>query len=73
MLSAEIKKEMRELGRSSRLREDMRYVAEGRHNPFFVDGKTDMNRLIEFLTESNAFINHKRRPFRRIKDKIMKL
>ena len=58
---------------SMSLREDMRRLRENRHNPFLRDGKVDIDAYIEFLNDYNAFINHTPRPFKPIKDGIMKL
>ena len=38
-----------------------------------IDGKIDMDRLLEFLTEYNEFINHKPKPFKPMVDREMKL
>lgn len=64
---------MLRLATSSSLREDMAYLAANRHNPIMAAGKIDLNRLIEFLTQFNEFINHKPKPFKPIIDKVMKL
>ncbi|MDO8444639.1 MAG: hypothetical protein Q7T53_00800 [Deltaproteobacteria bacterium] len=42
-------------------------------NPIMVDGRVDGDRLIEFLTGYNEFINHEPKPFKQIKDTMMKL
>ena len=73
MLNAEAKKELKELARSTQLREDMRRLEKSRHNPFLVDGKVDADRYIEFLKEYNAFINNAPKPFQRIIDRDMRL
>jgi hypothetical protein len=72
-LSEDEKKELLRLAGDSLLREDMEYVAAHRHNPLIIDGKIDMDRLIEFLTQYNEFINHKRQPFKPIDDREMRL
>lgn len=72
-ISEKAKEEMRELAASASLRDDMRHVAMHRHNPIMVDGKVDGDRLIEFLTGYNEFINHEPKPFKPIKDTMMKL
>jgi hypothetical protein len=51
----------------------MEYLLKNRHNPVVIEGEIDLNRLVEFLTEFNEFINHEPKPFRRIIDKNMKL
>ncbi len=67
------KEEMLRLAASSSLREDMRYLASHRHNPVLVNGKIDLDRLIEFLTQFNEFINHQPKPFKPMIEKVMKL
>lgn len=42
-------------------------------NPTLIDGKVDMDKLVDFLTQYNEFINHNPRPFKKIIDKDMKL
>ncbi len=72
-ISKQEKEEMLRLASSSSLREDMDYLASHRHNPVIVAGKIDLDRLIEFLTRFNEFINHKPKPFKPMIDKDMKL
>ena len=67
------REEMLRLAASLSLREDMNYLSAHRHNPVIVAGKVDLDRLIEFLTHFNEFINHKPRPFKPMVDKDMKL
>ena len=73
MLTNEQKKELLRLAKSSKLREDLRQVAKNRHNPFIVNKKINLDRILEFLTEYNAFINHTPKPFRKIIDKDIRL
>lgn len=73
MLSNEAKEELKRLVYSSKLKEDLRRISENKHNPFIANGKIDLDRLLTFLTEYNAFINHTPRPFRKIIDKVNKL
>lgn len=72
-LSEEERAELLELSRSESLRKDMMTVAENRHNPFMVDGEVDVDRVVEFLTQYNEFLNHPRKPFRPFIEKNMKL
>jgi len=67
------KEEMLRLAASSSLREDMEYLSSHRYNPVLVDGKVDMDRLIDFLTQFNEFINHEPKPFKPMIDREMKL
>lgn len=73
MLSRKEKEELVELAHSVSFREDMRKVAQGRHDPFFVNGKLDIDKFLIFLTEFNQFINHEMRPFKPIIDEEMRL
>lgn len=72
-ISDKAAKELLELSKSDSLRKDMQTVASQRHNPFLKDGKVDVDAYIEFLSEYNEFINHEPKPFKPIKDKIMRL
>lgn len=72
-ISEKAAKELLELSKSDSLRKDMQTVASQRHNQFLKNGKVDVDAYIEFLSEYNEFINHEPKPFRQIKDKIMRL
>lgn len=72
-ISEKAAKELVELSRSAKLRADMEKVASSRHNPFFKDGKADVDAYIEFVTQYNEFINHQPKPFKKIIDKDMRL
>ena len=72
-ISKQEKEEMLILAASSSLREDREYLSSHRHNPVLVDGKVDMDRLIDFLTQFNEFINHEPKPFKPMIDRDMKL
>ena len=52
---------------------DMKIIAEQRHNPFIKNGNVDVDAYIEFVTQYNEFINHQPKPFRRMIDNDMKL
>lgn len=72
-ISRQEKDEMLRLAASSSLREDMEYLSSHRHNPVLVEGKVDMDRVIDFLTQFNEFINHEPKPFKPMIDRDMKL
>lgn len=72
-ISRQEKEEMQRLAASSSLREDMAYLSAHRHNPVIVDEGIDIDRLIEFLTQFNEFINHEPKPFKPMIDREMKL
>lgn len=73
MLSKEEKRELLKVAKSSKLRSDFRKLSKNRINPFMVNGCVDMDSLLEFLTECNAFINHKPKTFRKMIDRKMRL
>jgi hypothetical protein len=73
MLDEKEKQEWMDLSRSRTFKEDMRYLQTNRHNPFLKDGNVDMDKLIEFLTLTNEFYNHRQKPFMPIIDTVMKL
>jgi len=73
MLSEKEKQEFTAIAEYRSLRDDMRYLAENRHNPFLKDGKIDIDRYIDFLNAYNEFINHTPKPFKPMIDRIMKL
>jgi hypothetical protein len=73
ILSDEEKKELLDMAASENLRHDFQRLSENRHNPFIINGKVNMDRLLAFLTDFNCFINHEARPFRRTVEKCNKL
>ena len=56
-----------------KLKGDFRKLSKNRINPFMVKGNMDLDRVLEFLNEFNAFINHTPKSFRKIIDKNMRL
>jgi hypothetical protein len=73
MLTEKEKQEAIDIAESESLKNDMRHIKEKRHNPFIKDGKVDIDGYIDFLNDYNSFINHAPKPFKPIKDRIMKL
>lgn len=73
MFSEEEKAELLMAAQSETLRRDMRIIAQNRHNPFMLNGKIDLDRVVTFLTEFNDFLGHPIKPFRKIIDKKMLL
>ncbi len=73
LISERERQELLRLAASPSLRDDMEYLASHRHNPALVNGIVDMDRLIEFVTQFNEFINHKPKPFVPMIDRDMKL
>lgn len=72
-LTVQEKKELLEMARSPKLRKDFKEIKRNRYNPFIVNGRLDIDRVIDFLTQFNDFIAHQPRPFRKIEDKKNKL
>ncbi|HCJ66890.1 MAG TPA: hypothetical protein DHV62_06070 [Elusimicrobia bacterium] len=68
-LTEEEKNELKKIVKSSKLRDDLRKIAKNRYNPFIINRKMDLDRLLTFLTEYNHFINHVPKPFHKIVDK----
>ena len=67
------REEMLALSRSQAMRDDAREVAERRHNPLLRDGVVSAQRVVEFLTQYNEFLNHPMKPFERPIEDNMKL
>lgn len=73
MLSKKEKQEWLAISESQAFREDMRHLKTNRHNPFLKHGKVDIDKLITFLTHTNAFFNHQPKPFKPMIENVMKL
>ncbi len=73
MLNKKEREELLKAAGSASLRSDMKHVSAHRFNPLMHEGNVDMDRLITFLSEYNAFINHTPKPFKPIKCTVMKL
>ncbi len=69
-MSKKEKEEMLRMADSAFLRNDMKHISKKRFNPVMTGCKIDMDRLITFLTEYNAFINHRPKPFKPMKDMV---
>lgn len=67
------KTELLRLVKSTSIKKDMELISNQRYNPVIIDGKVNMDRVLEFLTQFNEFINHEPKPFEAIIDKEMKL
>ncbi|MDP2643656.1 MAG: hypothetical protein Q8P24_01835 [Desulfobacterales bacterium] len=72
-LNRKEKKELRQIADSAVLKKDMQYLADHRFTPLTHGQHLSMDRWLAFLTEYNEFINHIPKPFKPIKDRIMKL
>jgi hypothetical protein len=66
-------RELIDLSKSDSLRKDMETVSSNSHNPFVRNGIVDADAYVEFVTEYNEFINHRRKPFVAMADRTMKL
>jgi len=73
MISEKEKQEWLESAKSESIRNDMRRLASNRRNPFFINGKVDIDGYIDFLNAFNDFINHAPKTFKPIKDHNMQL
>ena len=68
------KAELKACAASESMRADSERLRATRHNPFIIEtGKTDCDRVMEFLTEYNEFLNHPCKPRRVFVEKNMKL
>jgi hypothetical protein len=72
-LSDEEKEELRALAASGSMRADAGQLRATRHNPFIVNGEVDCDRVTEFLTAYNEFLNHPVKPRREFIERNMKL
>ncbi|ABQ27437.1 hypothetical protein [Geotalea uraniireducens] len=73
MLTDEEKAELRSLAASQSMRADSELLRAASRDPFIVDGKVDCDRVMEFLSEYNSFLNHPVKPCRQFIEKIMLL
>lgn len=71
-LSKQEREEFVSLSKSPKLKEDLRHFSDNRHNPFIINGDVDVDTFVKFLTEYSYFINHARKPFRKIVNRIAK-
>lgn len=67
------KTELKAFAASESMRMDSERLRATRHNPFMVNGIVDCDRVIEFLTEYNEFLNHPMKPHRKFIERNMKL
>ena len=65
--------ELLALSRSGAMRDDAAKLAANRHNPLLVDGEVSADRVVDFLTQYNEFLNHPMKPFRPPIETNMKL
>ena len=66
-LNKKEKEELQRVAASTLLRKDRQHLSANRFNPIMDGQKIDMDRLLDFLTEYNEFINHTPKPFKPIK------
>lgn len=67
VLSEEEKEELLKLSCSVQLKNDLQNIRKNRYIPFMRKGKINLDKYIKFLTLSNAFTNHKQKPFKKNK------
>lgn len=65
-LTEQEKKELKNIAKSKKLKEDLRKISNKRYNPFIVNGKINIDKYLDFLNEYNRFINHNMKPFKKI-------
>jgi hypothetical protein len=73
VISRAAEKELREAVRSESFRNDMKAVADSRHNPFIKNGHADADAYLVFVSDFNAFINHTPKRFEPMLDNDMRL
>lgn len=61
MLSPKVREELKKAAASSSLRDDMAAVTALRQPPWLRDGVVDADRWLDYLTEYNELINHRRK------------
>ena len=72
-LNKEEKEELLELSHSDRLKEDFQNIRNNRNQILKGKDDFDLDTFIKFLTQTNAFANHKKKPFKRIEGNKFKL
>lgn len=72
-LTDDEKSSLLNLASSTSMKADMKILAKQRYNPLVVSGEIDIDRVLEFMSEFNEFINHEPKPFKPIVDKEMRL
>jgi hypothetical protein len=73
MMTEKEKHELLQMAESEGLRTDMRRVMHAGKTPFDRNGQIDLDAFIEFLDAFNAFVNHRRKPFKPMMDGNMRL
>jgi hypothetical protein len=72
-LSNEEKDELIELSRSAQLKNDFQIMKINQHEHISIYGTYDLDTYIRFLTSTNAFADHRRKPFKKIEGNNFKL
>ena len=72
-LSNEEKDELIELSRSAQLKNDFQIMKKNQHEHIGIYGKYDLDTYIRFLTSTNAFADHRRKPIKKIEGNHFKL
>jgi hypothetical protein len=67
------KKELLEFAKSESFKQDIEMLRSPWNNPFIKKGKVDVDAYIEFVTQFNAFINHRPKALNCMVDVKMKL
>ena len=72
-LSNEEKDELIKLSRSAQLKNDFQIMKKNQHEHIKRNGTRDLDNYIKFLTSTNAFAGHRRKPFKKIQGDNFKL
>ena len=72
-LSNEEKDELIELSRTAQIKNDFQTMKKNQHDLIKRNGTYDLDNYIKFLTSTNAFADHRRKPFKKIEGDNFKL
>lgn len=73
ILSKEEKEEFLKSSRCLQLEKDFHHIRNNRYLYFAKEGKINLDKYVKFLSLSNSFSNHKKKPFRKIEGNHFKL
>lgn len=73
ILSKEEKEEFLNSSRCLQLEKDFNHMRSNRSLYLSKDGKVNLDTYVKFLSLSNSFSNHKKKPFRKIEGNHFKL
>lgn len=67
------KEELLKCAESGKLKEEFRHMARNRQEFRKKDGTVDLDRVVRFVSDMNAFLNYPRKPFKRISGNNFKI